>query len=374
MSARDPASHPRLTSTGGPGPALPDANIATVTLFAMRTSSSHPSFTVPAAHAAQLVRLVRHWNVTPEQLLGGHGLTEESLEAPHGQLPIETMNQLVARARTLTGEPGLGFYMGLQTRASAYGILGLGITSAASLREALELAVKFTPVVTAALSLRLRVEGSLASLLIEEHADLGSVRDVALISLLVGFGQIGNALTGRELDGVVELAIPEPPYFYRFAHMAPSIRFDQDVTQVVFDAANLDLPLAAADPAWLRLAREQCESALEKVGRESTFDGQVRRALANGDDYRSLEEVAVELRLSPRTLARRLAEHGYSFSSLVSEERLEKALLLLRSARYTIKDVSERMGYSTTTNFVRAFRRWTGRTPAAYRRSMRNAA
>lgn len=340
----------------------------------MRTSSSNVTFSVPAAHAAQLVRLVRHWNVTPEQLLSGHELTEEALETPQGQLPIETMNQLVARARTLTGEPGLGFYMGLQTRASAYGILGLGITSAASLGEALELAVKFTPVVTGALSLRLRVEGRLASLIVEEHTDLGSVRDVALISLLVGFGQIGNALTGRELHGTVDLAIPEPPYFYRFAHIAPAIRFDQDVTQIIFPAAALDLPLAAADPAWLRLAREQCENALDAVGREGTFDGQVRRVLANGDDFRTLEEVAAELRLSPRTLARRLAADGCSFSSLVNEERLEKALLLLRSSRYSIKDVTERMGYSTTTNFVRAFRKWTGRTPAAYRRSMKNAA
>ncbi len=340
----------------------------------MNPTSRNQPFSVPAAHAAQLVRLVAHWNVTPEQLLSGRGVTEAELDVPQAQLPVDTMNHLVARARALTGEPGLGFYMGLQTRASAYGFVGLGVSSAASLGEALELAVKFTPVVTAALSLRLRVEGGLASLILEEHADLGSVRDVALISLLVGFAQIGSALTGRELEGTVDLAIPEPPYFYRFVHLAPSIRFDQEVTQIVFDAAALDLPLAAADPAWLGLARKQCEQALEQVALENTFDARVRRLLAKGDGYRSLEEVAAELSLSPRTLARRLAEQGCAFSSLVDQERREKALLLLRSPRYSIKDVTERMGYSTTTNFVRAFRRWTGRTPAAYRRSMGSAA
>jgi AraC-like DNA-binding protein len=340
----------------------------------MRTASSSQEFYVPAVHAAQLVRLVAHWNVTPGELLSGHGLTEADLESPQGQLPLETMNQLVARARALTGEPGLGFYMGLQTRVSAYGFLGLGIASAGSLGEALELAVRYTRVVTTALSLRLRVEGGLASLIVEEHSDLGDVRDVALISLLVGFGQIGNALTGRELAGTVDLAIPEPPYFYRFAHLAPSTRFNQESTQLVFDAADLDLPLAAADPAWLRLAREQCEHLLGQVGLEGTFDARVRRLLPNGDAYRSLEEVAAELLISPRTLARRLAEQGWAFSTLIEQERREKALLLLRSSRYTIKDVTERMGYSTTTNFVRAFRRWTGRTPAAYRRALRRAA
>jgi AraC-like DNA-binding protein len=341
---------------------------------AMTTAPRNSQHTVPAAHAAQLVRLVAHWNVTPEQLLSEHGLTETALDAPMGQLPIETMNELVARARSLTGEPGLGFYLGLQTRASAYGFLGLGVSSAASLGEALELAVKFAPVASAALSLRLRVEGALASLIVEEHTDLGSVRDVALISLLVGFGQIGNALTGRELRGTVDMAIPEPSYFYRFAHLAPNLRFDQDVTQLVFDAADLNLPIAAADPAWLRLAREQCEKALSQVNLEGSFDARVRRLLVNGDEYRSLEAVAAELSMSPRTLARRLAERGCAFSSLVDQERREKALLLMRSARYTIKDVTERMGYSNTTNFVRAFRRWTGKTPAAYRRAMKRAA
>ena len=61
--------------------------------------------------------------------------------------------------------------------------------------------------------MRLRVEGRVAALVVEEHVDLGSARDIALISLLLGMGQIGRMLTGRDVNGIVAMAIPQPAYF-----------------------------------------------------------------------------------------------------------------------------------------------------------------
>jgi AraC-like DNA-binding protein len=76
------------------------------------------------------------------------------------------------------------------------------------------------------------------------------------------------------------------------------------------------------------------------------------------------------MHLSPRTLKRRLAEHGVTYSSLAEGELREKAMLLLRSVDLSLEQVAERTGYSDVANFTRAFRRWTGQTPAQYRRSL----
>jgi AraC-like DNA-binding protein len=57
-----------------------------------------------------------------------------------------------------------------------------------------------------------------------------------------------------------------------------------------------------------------------------------------------------------------------TFSELTQKARSERALLLLRSSELSLEDVAERLGYSTLSNFVRAFRKWTGVTPAAYRK------
>ena len=330
--------------------------------------SSAPDHTLPAAQALQLIEVVKRWQIAPEQLLEGLGLTEQALVEPAARVPLAVMNELVERARALTSEPGLGFYLGMQKRLSTYGFLGFATMNATSLREALELAVRLSPAVTTGLSLRLQVEGELAALILEEHSDLGRIRDIALISLVVGLLKLGVTLTGREAAPTVDLALAEPEYYTRFAHLLPNAAFDQPRTQLVFPAGALDLPLATPDRSAMRLAAEQCEQELSALGFDRSLPQRVRRMAAAHEGFRPLEATAAALHLSTRTLKRKLAAHGTSYSALVDQERCERALLLVRSRAVPIDDIATRLGYSTVANFERAFRRWTGKTPAAYRR------
>jgi AraC-like DNA-binding protein len=333
--------------------------------------SSH-GYSVPASYAEQLVRLVRRWKVLPEHLLGGLGLTEESVQDPAGRLSLPTYAAIIERARTLTGEPGLGFYLGLQKRISGYGYLGFAAMSASSLGEALELVTRLSPMLTTSITLRLRVEDRVAALVVEEHVDMGSARDVALIGLIFGLKTISRMVTGAVVtSSYVDLPIPEPEYFPRFRHLMPRAHFGQPMGQVVFDAALLRLPLVQADPAALKLARDQCEHALDALGYDGDLVVRVRQALwqKDGEGLRSFEGVAHSLAMSARTLRRMLTARGLSFSSLLEMERRDKATLLLQASRIPLDDVAGRLGYSTLSNFVRAFHRWTGVTPAVYRRT-----
>jgi AraC-like DNA-binding protein len=335
-------------------------------LAASLPSSGH---TLPATQVLSLIELIKRWDVSASALLAPFGLNESMLERPDARLPTERMREILERARALTGEPGLGYYLGLQKRVSFYGFVGYAAMSASTLREALELTVRFTPLVTTALTMRLHEHGEIAALTIDTHDDMGSARDIATLSLLVGLWQIGNALTGRELTGRCEIAMPEPSYNQRFRHIVPEIRFDQPATQFVFAAADLDLPLVGPDPAALRVLQKQCEEALLALGFDSTLEQRVRRMLPLTDGFRSLEEVSAALAISSRTLKRKLAGRGTTFSELLDRERCERALLMLGAAHHSIDDIAQRLGYSTPPNFVRAFRRWMGTTPAAYRRS-----
>ena len=326
------------------------------------------SDTVPRSYALNLLELVARWGVAASDVLAGFDLTLANLEEPSGRLPLTTMNAITSRARELTGEPGLGFYLGMKKRVSMYGFLGFAMMSAGTVRECLELAVRFTPVLTSAVALRLHVDGAVASLGIEEQVDMGDVHDVATLSLVVGLAHIGTALTGRAIEASVDFVMPEPAYFPRFAHLLPRARFGQPATRVVFDAAALELPLATADRAAMRLAETECERALDALGYDAQLGGRVRRALSANGRFRSLGEVARELRVSPRTLSRQLGTQGLSFSELLDRERRERALALLSVGTFSLEDVTERLGYSTVPNFIRAFQRWTGTTPSSYRR------
>jgi len=146
------------------------------------------------------------------------------------------------------------------------------------------------------------------------------------------------------------------------------MRFDQPVNQLVADAAALQWQLATADRLTLRLAREQCEKELDALCREDLIVDRVRRALSTEAGFRTVAQVAAAVHMSTRTLKRRLAEQGATFSALVDQERRDRALLLIRTAHQSVNEVAHQLGYSTLPAFIRAFSRWTGTTPTEYRR------
>jgi AraC-like DNA-binding protein len=329
----------------------------------------HHQHTVPVALALQLVDLVQRWQVPQRELLEGTALAGAALDDPLERIPISVMCDLLQRARLLTGEPGLGFYLGLKKRASAYGYLGFAAQSARTLREVLEIAIQYAPVFSTALSIDLSIDGKVASLRVEEHAQFGPARDIVLISMMLGLQTVGASLTGLGGGRGLEFAMPEPDYYPRFAHVAPNSHFGQPVNRILIDAATLDHPIITADATGLQLARQLCERALDELGFDAGLLDRVRRLIPSDQGgFRSLEQVATLVHLSPRTLKRRLAAQGVSFSALLDRERREKALVLLRSSRLGIDMVAERLDYSSASTFVRAFHRWTGTTPAAYRR------
>lgn len=317
----------------------------------------------------QLVSLLSHWQIGADELLAGSDLTASMLEAPNTRVPMDLYNRMVTRARRLTGEPALGIFLGLRRRASMYGFLGFAAMHAATLREVLELCERFSPTISTAIKLSLHVEDGLVALRVEDRYDPGPNRDVAVFALMLGMDQIGRALTGRSIPGECHLSIPRPDYCDRFAELLRHVRFDMPVTQLVFDAKSLDLPLVAPDRASMLLAREQCERALRELGLDGGIVERVRGLLSRPDGATSLAEVAGRLGLSARTLKRRLASQNVRFSALLEEERSQRARLLLGSSQLSLLEITERLGYSTLPNFARAFRRWTGHTPAAYRRA-----
>jgi AraC-like DNA-binding protein len=327
-------------------------------------------FTLPAVHALHGSELVRSWGVSPAEIYSELGLDPESLAVPGAELPVGTLVELVERTRARTGERALGIYVGLQMRAPAHGYIGFAAMTASTLREALGIATRFAPTRTNAVGLSLHVNESKVSLVVEERADFGPARDAILFALVIGLWQIGSTLTGRELRGTMDFAFPRPAYVDRFAQQMQMVRFAQPVNQLVFDAQLLDLPLTSADPGSLRLAYEQCERSLETLGTERSVRERVRLLVLREDrGCRSLEQVASEIHVSPRTLKRRLAAQGATYSDVLDEQRRERALLLLRSPNLTLDEVAERLGYSDTANFGRAFRRWTGVAPGTYKRA-----
>jgi AraC-like DNA-binding protein len=340
--------------------------------FEPRRLGRHVDHLLPAVHALHVAEIVERWNISSEKLLAELGLSREGLSEPGARLPIATLEELLQRACELTGEPGLGFHLGLKMRISAYGYVGFAAMTAENLGGALELACRFAPTHTSALELRLERDDRLSSLVIEEVGSLGAAREALIIAFVVGLWRIGCSITGRELDGRVDFAFPKPHYFGRFATLAPGrVLFSMPAHRLLFDSYLLDLPLVQSDPAALRLAREQCERELDALRQRGGLIALVQSLLLRREGgHRTLEEIAEQSHTSVRTLERKLRQQGTSYSQLREQVRRSGALELLGSDS-SIEAIAARLGYSDAANFTRAFRRWTGQTPRAYRAAHR---
>jgi len=318
---------------------------------------------IPAAHALHLAEVAAGLGVEKARLFDAWGLSEAEVADPERAIDLATVRRLVATTRTLTGEDGLGLYLGTRMQIANHGSLGFAAMTAPTAGAALEVAMRYVTTRTRALAIGKQVVGDRAALVLEERADFGEARDVVLVALVVGIWHIAQALTGRAIVGDVDFAFPKPTYARRFELLAPGrVRFDQPATQLVFDAALLDAPLLMADVAAHRRACEQCERELRG---ERELTARVREALGPSPPP-DLSAVARGLGVSARTLKRRLAGEGTSFATLRADVLRERAILLLRSDR-TLDECAGALGYCDAASFSRAFKRWTGQTPGGYR-------
>ncbi|HUQ02231.1 MAG TPA: AraC family transcriptional regulator ligand-binding domain-containing protein [Kofleriaceae bacterium] len=325
---------------------------------------------LPGIYVLDVLNLARRWKVRPDALLAGTGLTEEGLRDPNARVAVATCAKVVERAHALTGEPALALYQGMQMKVSSHGFLGFAAMTASTVGEALAFAERFAATRTPVLGISSVREQDTAAIVIEERADLGGLREFAILAIMIGVWQLGQTFTGRTLRGVAECAFPEPAYIRRVPFAIDMLRFDRPAHRLVFAAELLDVPLVSADPVAVQLAQAQCERELAMLV-DAGLPGRVKRALAAdaGDGgFRSVEEVARTLHVSTRTLKRKLAALGTSYTAILDETRRQRALLLLEDRGLPLAEIAGRLGYTELPNFTRAFRKWTGTTPAAYRR------
>lgn len=168
----------------------------------------------------------------------------------------------------------------------------------------------------------------------------------------------------------------------RFQHPAPSdireherifrcpVRFGAAANEFVFDSAYLTLPIVKADPSLCALLDRHAEGLLAKYPREDSLVERVRTILKdelNGGDA-SLESVARQLSLSERTLQRKLRALGTSHNELLDQMRKDLAVRYLREPEMAVCEVAYLLGFSESSAFHRAFKRWTGTSPNEFRR------
>ncbi len=332
----------------------------------------------PVISAQLLTRLAAERGLGLDACLRGTGIDAGSLANPTTEITSSQELQLIRNLLAGLGPvPGLGLDAGLRYHLSTYGIWGFALLSSPTFRSAAEIAVRYLDLSYAFARYRLESVGKDLMIILD---DSEVPEDIRQFLVERDFAAWANAAWEMRPGGFpakhAQFRFPRPDYAWRFDKLC-GVRpaFDAPLNAVLISAADLDAPLPQANPLMARMCEEQCRQLLAKRRVLSGFSGQIRdRLLRNPGEMPSLDAVAAELHMAPRSLRRRLDEEGTSYRALVDEVRQTLAEELLLSAHMKLSEIAGRLGYTEPAAFISAFKRWKGMSPTAYRELRRAGA
>ncbi|MFN3712243.1 MAG: AraC family transcriptional regulator [Alcanivoracaceae bacterium] len=334
-----------------------------------------PSISI--AYLQLLLEILAERDIDAATLLQGVPLDPALLQDSAARMSPAQWTLLVMRAQALTQDPALGYEYGLRMRPTVHGVLGYAAMSAATLRQAQEISARYARVRQAGFTFELEEDEQYGRLILRERQPIPVMRQFFVENILLGVARATAVLLGRELLDMAGLEIcfdsDEPPYHAAWRKRLPTTRFRQGHNMVRLPRHYLSLRPVMADPLASRGAIELCERELAlAAGQEADITQRVRAELVLGNEgYPNLEQVAATLCVSSRTLKRHLQRAGTSFLLLLEECRRRDAQRLLEHSPLPVQAVASRLGYRNPANFSRAFNKWTGESPLAFRRRLR---
>lgn len=324
---------------------------------------------IPAA-GLLLFEIAERYGVAAEELFTDPDMKSSALQSKSFRLTNSQMHAAVVRACLLTGEPGLGFPLGLQLRLYIHGFaFGAAALFAQTVRDGLRLYLQLARLHGFMMIPALWEDGERAALIFEDQGELGPAHEVVLLCILTGFAQAASDLAGDDAIERIDLAIGKPHYLPRFAHLPVThkMHFGQTQSRLWGRPSLLDLRLNDIKPVDVERTKAQCERELSALGCANLRHRVLTLLRSSPDNIPSLGDAAAQLGVSPRTLKRRLAGLGTSYSALNGQIRLARAEQLLLRTNDSLEQIAETLGFADAPTFIRAFRRWKGLTPARYR-------
>lgn len=370
----EPKADPvRSTKDRKMGPVITERTATRINSLVQKFVTTHEPV-VPMHHPRCLVEVAASQGADREQLLEGTGITALMLASTEARTTLDSLGKLADNALRLTGNPALGLDLGRHLHLANLGMLGMAVMNSKDLQAALGLGLSYYRTVAPSWSLEMSIEGDAGRFVAREVIPLGAHRVFATEALLSSLAAMARTLTGTELP-VMEIALPypRPEHASRYVEFSRApVRFNAERVEVRFDARPLTRPLPAPDPISMRMAERQCATIMANNEADEGLVVKVRRLLGSKPgDYLDLTELATALQTSARSLRRNLQRTGTSYQTLLDEVRRDHANECLIGSNMTMESISEHLGFSDVRSFRRAFKRWTGVTPAEFRRIRR---
>jgi AraC-like DNA-binding protein len=310
--------------------------------------------------------LLRRLGADPQEVTAAAGVKPGLLKDAANMMPFALVGRLLHQCSSSTGCPHFALLLGKQSSLSRLGVPGQLSLSANTVGVAIASLIKHQHLNTSGAVSFLSRRGEDAALHYGIYAR-GVEGTDHIKSLAIGvYCNAMRSLCGagwRPTEVHLALRPPADDRPYRQFFLAP-VRFNTQKTALIFPSRWLKHPVPSSDPAGFK----QLLSSARATG-EPDLVVRVRRAVSEQLLERSVsqDEVARSLAWHRRTMSRRLRLQGTSYQKILDEVQFAIACQILRDTDVRVAEIAALFGYSDASGFIRAFRRWSGRTPERWR-------
>lgn len=343
-------------------------------LFSMSVSASQLTL-IPARYYLRLLKLLATRNIPIQEILDTLNLDiEQYLAMPDLKLSLHQVESVIEYALKYPGNTDLAFELGRSLKLSSHHLVGYAVLSSQTLEQAIRIVSLYFSLIIPNFKISISYHKN-------GFCELNCEPIVHMKTLSLNFHLEAIAIA-IHYNMTELIGKPLPPYQI-FLSMAEPIHIEryQTVTSAKFhfnmlnrpgvkfilhqDTLKYELPLS--DEFTLKAIEQNCQEELQQITQQQDFVEWVKFMMSEAYQIPKLSDCATLLNVSTKTLQRYLKQHGADFNRLKNDVLIQKAHKLLNIKDYSITQIAYELGYSSTSNFSRAFKLWHGQTPEQYR-------
>jgi len=326
---------------------------------------------ISVAAMTGLLEAIRDAGADPDQVLRTFEVEPSVLANAEGFIPCAVFARILEEAARVTGDDCFGLHFGERFNPKNIGPLAYAVLNSPSVGEADAQVARYIKLYNQAAQASVIIEGQRAYMrYVLSGLDIPTARQQNEYGMAVRLNTIRMMVGSHWAPLEVEFAHEAPADISEHQRIfSAPVLFGYPTNNFVVERQFLERQVPAADSRLFGIMKRFLELVLEEMPPEDVLITAVRRAVAesvrNGEP--SLGRIAKRMAMSPRTLQRHLKERGTDFKNLVDDTRRRFALTYLKDRRNAFTEIAFLLGYSDASAFNRAFKRWTGLAPSAYR-------
>lgn len=327
---------------------------------------------VSNVYVATLIDSIKGYGLDITEFLEKSGLTPSQLSSAGEMIPASKMNTITHLAETAIPNPDFWFAYGESLTIATHGTFGHALMACQNLGGVIDFFHRYYHIQMPMLLISrtdyhdcicLELDRST-----EEIDELSFGAEVIFSAFSTNLKILLNEDT-LPIEFYFDSAKRHDPNIY-YQHLGPNVYFDNNSTLLKIPLDYLSHPIVFSNPLMKQYYADQCEQQLQRLTLPSGIVARVTSLITITPGYfASIDQIASQLNMSERTLRRKLREAGTSFRDILDNIKEQKSCELLANHSLSVEHIAHLLGYSDAANFRRAFQKWTGVSPAAYRKN-----